>query len=189
MLLLGAIALAGCGGEDRASQAPPPKPQLFGPGPRFRPKPYGEAVKRARPIHGLRCERRTRKRHLAFVETIIDGRVVRMPAGIGIAPPQRHHGAYVESGRCDYPLRTREPTGKVEVERGRAVTVGDLFEVWGQPLSRRRVLSFHGPVRAYAGRQRAEGDPRRLRLREHAVITLETGRYVPPHASYAFPRG
>jgi hypothetical protein len=31
------------------------------------------------------------------------------------------------------------------------------------------------------------GDPARIRLRRHAVIVLELGSHVPPHASYAFP--
>ena len=175
-LVLCAIALAGCADSgDRAAQAPPPKPELFEPGPKFRPAPVSEAVKRARPIHGLRCKRREQERYLAHLETFVDGRVVLMPAGIGVR------------GRCSYPLRTREPTGLIEVERGLRPTLADLFHVWGQPLSRRRVLSFEGPVRAYVGSRPAAGDPRRIRLWPHAVVTLETGRYVRPHAHYVFP--
>jgi hypothetical protein len=187
-LFLAAIALAGCGESgDRGAQAPPPKPQLFGDGPRFRPKPHGPAARHARPIGGMRCERRRGPGELAFVEIFVGGRVVVMPAGIGIAPPHARDGAYVRHGRCEYPLRTREPTGKVEVERGSRPTLGDLFAVWGQPLSRRRVLSFAGRVRAYAGSRRVTGDPRRIVLGPHAVVTLEIGRYVRPHSNYVFP--
>ncbi|MFL5780690.1 MAG: hypothetical protein ACJ760_05190 [Thermoleophilaceae bacterium] len=188
-LLLAAIALVGCGGDggDQAAQAPPPKPQSFGHGPRFRPKPYGHAARHARPIDGMRCERRRGASYLAFVETFVDGRVVMMPAGIGIAPPHGRDGAYVRHGRCEYPLRTREPTGKLEIDRGSRPTLGDLFAVWGQPLSRRRVLSFHGRVRAYVGSRRVSGYTRRIVLGPHAVVTLEIGRYVPPHANYVFP--
>ena len=110
-----------------------------------------------------------------------------MPAGIGIAPPHRRDGAYVRGGRCDYPLRTREPTGLIEIERGARPTLGELFDVWGQPLSRTRVLSFRGQVRAYVGYTRVQGDPRRIRLGPHAVVTLETGRHVRPHGGYVFP--
>ena len=60
--------------------------------------------------------------------------------------------------------------------------------MWGQPLSRGRVLSFDGRVRAYAGSRRVTGDPRRIVLSRHAVVTLEIGRYVRPHANYVFPR-
>ena len=178
----------GCGDPDRpGTGGPPPKPELFGEGARFFPKPYGEAVERARPVAGMRCERRRRPRYLAHLETFVGGRVVLMPAGIGIAPPHRRDGAYVRGGRCDYALRTVEPTGLVEVERGVRPTLGALFDVWGQPLSRRRVLSFRGRVRVYVGSRRVEGDPRDVRLGPHAVITLEIGRYVRPHANYVFP--
>jgi hypothetical protein len=187
-LILCSIALVGCGGGgDRDRPSPPPKPELFGPGPRFRPSPLSTAVKRARPVNGMRCERRDRERYLAHLETFVDGRVVLMPAGIGIAPPHRRDGAYVRRGGCDYPLRTREPTGLVEIARGRAPTLGDLFDVWGQPLSRKRVLSFRGPVIAYVGAERYRGDPREIAMGPHAVVTLEIGRYVRPHANYMFP--
>lgn len=177
-LILAAIALVGCGDRgDRAAEAPPPKPELFGEGPRFRPEPTGSAVKHARPIHGMRCERRERPRYLAHLETFIGGRVVLMPRGIG------------RGARCHYPLRTREPTGLIEIERGSRATLGDLFDVWGQPLTRNRVLSFRGRVRAYVGRRLADGDPRTIELRPHAVVTLEVGRYVRPHANYVFPPG
>ena len=110
-----------------------------------------------------------------------------MPAGIGIAPPRVRRGALVVSGRCEYPLRTREPTGLVEVAACARLTLGDLFRVWGEPLTRRRVLGFRGPVAAYLGPRRRRGDPRAIPLGPHAVVTLEIGTYVRPHADYAFP--
>ena len=165
------------------------RPELFGEGPRFFPAPYGRAVARARPVGGLRCERAPARRFLVHVETFVGGRVVLMPAGIGIAPPHARRGAFVARGRCDYPLRTREPTGLVEVAANAQATLGDLFRIWGQPLSRRRVLSFRGAVRAYVGLHRQPGDPRAILLRPHAVITLEVGRYVGPRAEYVFPPG
>jgi hypothetical protein len=112
-----------------------------------------------------------------------------MPAGIGIAPPQARRGAFVLGGRCEYPVRTREPTGLVEIVRGMRLTLGDLFAVWGQPLSSRRVLSFTGGVAAFDGRRRVSGGPRGIELRPHSVVTLELGRYVRPHFPYLFPHG
>jgi hypothetical protein len=123
------------------------------------------------------------------VETFVNGRVVLMPAGIGIAPPHVRRGAFVVRGGCEYSLRTREPTGLVEVAAGTRARLGDLFAVWGQPLSRRRVLSFRGRLAAYVGSRRHRGDPRDIALRPHAVVTLEIGRYVRPHAEYVFPPG
>jgi hypothetical protein len=110
--------------------------------------------------------------------------------GIGISPPRARDGAYVRGGRCSYPLRTREPTGVVEVQAaGRRKTLGDLFAVWGQPLSRTRMAGFKGPVRAYVGGRRWRTDPRAIPLKRHAQIVLEVGGYVKPHARYHFPPG
>ena len=118
--------------------------------------------------------------------------VVPVPAGIGIAPPQRRRGAYVLGGACVYPLRTYEPTGVVVVD-GRAgspaPTLGALFAIWGQPLSRGRLAGFRGPVSAYLGGVRWSGPPGAIRLTRHAEIVLEVGKAVPPHRTYLFPPG
>jgi hypothetical protein len=124
------------------------------------------------------------------VELFAARRVVLVAPGIGIAPPRTRDGAYVRGGRCTYPLRTREPTGVVEVEAGgRTKRLGDLFAVWGQPLSRKRMAGFKGPVRAYVGGRRWRRDPRTIALTRHAQIVLEVGGYVAPHAVYRFPPG
>ena len=188
-MLACAVLVTGCGGRTEKRSPAPPRPELFGPGPRYRPPAFGRAVERARSVRGLRCTGSRPARFLAHVEIFVDGRVVLMPAGIGIAPPHVRRGAFVVSGRCDYPLRTREPTGLVEVAPSPQLTLGDLFAVWGQPLSSRRVLSFRRPVMAFVGRGRVAGDPRRIELRPHLVVTVEVGRYVRPHFPYVFPPG
>ena len=84
----------------------------------------------------------------------------RVPSGIGIAPPQRRRGAYVLGGACSYPIRTFEPTGVVVVDaRPAGRSAYALFAVWGQPLSRRALGSFRGPVRAFVGGRRWPGAP------------------------------
>jgi hypothetical protein len=121
------------------------------------------------------------------------GQVVGVPAGIGIAPPQRRAGARVTEGRCSYPLRSTEPTGVIEVAAASVPPrLGDLFAVWGQPLSRARLAGFRagpGGVRAYVNGRRALGDPRRLALSRHVQIVLEVGAFVAPHPLYRFPPG
>jgi hypothetical protein len=113
------------------------------------------------------------------VELFVNGLVVLFPSGIGRGPD------------CDYPLRTTEPTGLVEIAAGAGRTLGDLFAVWGQPLSRRRVCGFRSSaaVRVYVGGRRVDGSPRAVRLRRHAEIVVEIGPYVPPHRSYVFAGG
>ena len=114
-----------------------------------------------------------------------------VPAGIGIAPPQRRRGAYVLGGACVYPVRTYEPTGVVVVDHGGSPppTLGALFAIWGQPLSRGRLAGFHGPVTAYLGGVRWSGPPGAIPLTRHAEIVLEVGGAILPHRTYLFPPG
>lgn len=155
-----------------------------------RPPSLGKEAASGRPIRGLRCTRGERPRVGIHLELFAARRVVLVAPGIGVAPPRTRDGAYIRGGRCSYPLRTREPTGVVEVEAGgRAKTLGDLFAVWGQPLSRKRMAGFGGRVHAYVGGMRWSGDPSGIRLRAHEQIVLEVGGYVKPHAAYRFPPG
>jgi hypothetical protein len=112
-----------------------------------------------------------------------------VPAGIGIAPPRRRDGAYVDGGRCHYPLITREPTGVVEVAHGTRATLADLFALWGQPLRRDRLARFAGSVRAAVDGNRWRGDPRAIPLTRHGQIVLQVGPPIPSHARYTFPVG
>ncbi len=160
-----------------------PVPTPLGVGPRYHP-PAG-----ARPVAGLRCLAREPARFGVHVELFANRRAAIVPAGIGIAPPLRRDGPYVRGGRCSYPLRTREPTGVVEVVRGARLTLGTLFSIWGQSLSPVRLAGFRGRVHAFVGGRPWRGDPRSIPLSRHAQIVLEVGGYVPPHASFLFRKG
>ena len=102
-------------------------------------------------------------------------------------------GATVRSGRCSYPVRTRQPTGVLEVTTGTRLTLGDLFAVWGRPLSRSRLVGYRARrgerIRAWVGGCPWTGSLGAIPLRRHAQIVLEGGGYVPPHATFRFPRG
>jgi hypothetical protein len=185
--VLAAAALAGCG---HAASPATPGARPLAVGPAYAVGAAGRAVATGRPVGRLRCSTTPVRRYGVHVELFVDGLAVRLPAGIGIAPPLRRAGVYVRGGRCRYPLSTREPTGVVEVAAdGAAYRLADLFAVWGQPLTPGRVARFAraGGVRAFlAGRPAA--DPRAIRLVRHAQIVLELGvPRVPPHARYRFP--
>jgi hypothetical protein len=193
VLLVGGCA--GCG-SDRSPPVSQPNatgsqvPRTLGRGPAFRPAALGEAAKRGAPVRGLRCAARPRYRYGVHLELFAKRHVVQVPAGIGIAPPWVKEGAYVRSGRCWYPLHTVEPTGVIEVQAGPPPTLGELFDLWGYPLSERRLLSFRAKgVRAFVGGRPWRGDPRSIPLRPHAQIVLEVGGFVPPHPAYRFPPG
>lgn len=149
----------------------------------------GAAVRAARPVGALTCARASATRFRVHLELFARRLVLLVPAGIGIAPPLHRDGVYVTGGRCLYPVRTREPTGVVEVASARPVSLGDLFRVWGQPLGPRRLAGFRAttPLLAFVNGRRVHGDPRAIPLRRHDEIVLEIGGYVPPHSSYLFP--
>jgi hypothetical protein len=86
-----------------------------------------------------------------------------------------------------------EPTGLIEIREGSRLRLSDLFRLWGQPLSPRRVAGFRAGrgkhVLAFVGGRPWRGDPRAIPLKRHAVIVLGVGGYVPPHESYRYPPG
>jgi len=180
--------VAGCGGGGDATTSLPSTAPGLGPTPGHRPPSLGSRAARAKPIKGLRCTSEERNRFAVHLELFAARRVVLVAPGIGIAPPRTREGAYVRSGRCSYPVRTREPTGVIAVaEGGRPKTLGDVFAVWGQPLGPRRMAGFRGRVSAFVGGRGFRGDPRAIELTRHAQIVIEVGGYVPPHARYRFP--
>jgi hypothetical protein len=158
-------------------------PTPIGVGPRFHPGPGAHAVP------GLACSSKSVARVGVHLELFARRRVVLVPPGIGMRGRLVREGGRVVRGRCSFPLRTREPTGTIEVARGTRATLGQLFAVWGRRLGPGRLLSFRGRVRVFVnGRERA-GDPRRVRLARHANVVVEVGGYVPPHPRYLFPWG
>jgi hypothetical protein len=190
------VLFAGCGDGIRGSGASPsPGPPIgVGPTAAYTPPPRGVRAAAGAAIGGLRCATGDSRRVGAHVELFAHRHVVVVAAGIGTAPPVRTRGAYVTGARCSYPVRTREPTGLLELEPSAGVlTLGDLFAIWGQPLSPSRLAGFRAPagtrVAAYLDGRPWPGDPRMMPVRRHAVIVLEVAGHVPPHIRYRFPRG
>ena len=163
-----------------------PSPTPIGVGPLYRLPAAPARVARGAPVGGFRCGTAGARRVLAHVELFADRRVLLIPAGVGMAPPLTRDGAYVTGSRCSYAVRTTAPTGVVEVARGVKATVGDLFRVWGQPLSRSRLAGFPGRVRAYVAGVPWRGNVRAIPLARHAQIVLEVGGYVRPHRFFLF---
>jgi hypothetical protein len=158
---------------------PSVRPWPIGPGPRYTPPARAAAVAAGRPLASLRCGAPGPAVPL-HVELFVDRRVVVVPAGIGVA----RRG-------CVYPVRTVAPSGVVEVARGTRLALGDLFAVWGEPLGRRRLVSFSAsrPLRAYVGGRLVPGPVAAIPLTAHAEIVLELGPYVVPHSFFLFPGG
>ncbi len=164
------------------------RPIPIGRAPAYRIPPTSAAVARRREIDGLACGRRSGPVYGLHLELFAHRLVVPVPAGIGVAPPLRRSGAYVLGGACTYPVWTLEPTGVIRVQT-HVPTLGALFAVWGQPLSRARLATFAGRVLAFVDGRRINGRLAAIPLRRHAEVVLEVGGYVPPHPRYTFPPG
>jgi hypothetical protein len=168
-------------------------PPRFGPAPLYRPDPLSTAVAKSRPLGTMRCSNSTGDWVGVHLEVFVNRFDVVIPAGIGIAPPHRREGAYVNGGRCSYPLRTTDPTGMIEVDATfrRHATLGKFFAAWGQPLGPTRLLSFRAKgndrVAVYINGRRWRGDPRSVPLTRHAALLVQLGGYVEPRLEYGFP--
>lgn len=146
-------------------------------------------------IDGIRCETREQGGyHIhAHVAIFVNGQPRQIPAGIGIPNPQVEQsaqGPVVGSGSCFYWLHSHTGDGIVHVESPveRTFTLGDYFDVWGQPLTGDRVAADRGHVTAYLNGHVFAGDPRSIPLTTHAVIQLDIGSDTPP-APFTFPSG
>ncbi len=139
------------------------------------------------------CRPRLGPRDGVHIELFAANRVVIVPAGIGVRTPLTLSSGRITRARCYGNPATREPTGLVLVRPGSRLSVSDLFRSWGQPLSSVRLASFRAPpgqrVAVFINGRPWRAHPGSAPLSRHAVIVLEVGPHVPPHASYAFPPG
>ena len=124
--------------------------------------------------------------HLAIYN---HGVQVQVPPYLGMASISPTQG-------CLYWLHTHDPSGIIHIEAGSIVspnggnyTLGNFFDIWGQPLSRNQVGPFKGPVTAYLNGAPYSGDLTSIPLRAHQQIVLEVGTPVVPPPNYNFPLG
>jgi len=102
------------------------------------------------------------------------GKPVAIPSDVGIPL----------LARCLYWVHTHSSDGLIHIESPvfRTFTLGEFFDVWGQPLSATRMgpAKFSpGQLHAFVNGQPYKGNPRKIELLEHSVIVLEAG---PPYA-------
>jgi hypothetical protein len=130
----------------------------------------------------------------AHLTVFVDGAARQVPYGIGIPGARTNStpvGPFVASGDCFYWLHTHAADGIIHIESPveRVYTLGDFFDVWGQPLSSSRVGPATGPVTALYDGELYEGDPRAIPLTAHAQIQLEVGRPLVGPDAVDFPAG
>jgi hypothetical protein len=145
---------------------------------------------------GIKCQSNERVAfHIHVHLTVfVKGKPRLVPAGIGIWPKlQQQPGTYgqfvLTQGECLSWLVTRFADGIIHVEAPvkRDFTLGEFFDVWGQPLGHDVAGAAHGPVTAIVNGSVWTGDPRSIPLREHTQIQLEVGRPLIAPETITFP--
>jgi hypothetical protein len=180
-----------------------PSPAAGPLGPEGVPIPHSRALAPPRllvngqQIDGITCQAGEQVLfHIHAHLTIFDrGMPRQVPAGIGIAPPyevqQTPSGRFIAGATCFMWLHTHSADGIIHTESpiGRTYTLGDFFDIWGQPLSRHRVGPARGHVTALLDGHVFTGNPRRIPLLPHAQIQLEVGKPLVAPEHIAFPPG
>jgi hypothetical protein len=130
----------------------------------------------------------------AHLTVFVNGAARQIPAAIGIPGAQAENtptGPFIATGSCFYWLHTHAADGIIHIESPvhRTYTLGDFFDIWGQPLGPDQVGPARGPVTAIYNGQVYRGNPRNIPLEKHAQIQLEVGKPLVSPASITFPGG
>ena len=169
-----------------------PAPYVGDPGFELVPVPKAPALapasttvaRRNKSVDGIKCQYNPKVLfHVhAHLTLFVKGKQRAVPAGVGFWPPlgpqNYRNGQFgVTPDNCWTWLSTRYADGLIHVESpvARSFTLGEFFDLWGQPLSSRRVGPARGHVTAIVDRRVWTGDPRRIPLRSHTQIQLEVG--------------
>jgi hypothetical protein len=211
LALVAAVAalVAGCGSSSSSLKPlsslghlqPAPKPGKVGP--ELVPIPNAPALglpaataKVAKGEDGIKCEQNEPVVfHIhAHLTVFVNGKPRLVPAGIGIWPAlQQQSGKLgqfvITQNECFSWLATRFPDGIIHIEAPfkRSFTLGEFFDVWGQPLGPNVAGSAHGPVTAIVNGKVWTADPRSIPLNEHTQIQLEVGRPLVAPETITFP--
>lgn len=109
--------------------------------------------------------------------------MILLPAGIGVR----------EDKNCLYWLHTHEEVGIIHIESPieQDFTLGQFFDIWGKPLNATQageLKASEGMLRYYVDGQEFSGDARSIILKPHQLLTVESGKDVPP-PGFTFPSG
>lgn len=145
-----------------------------------------------RTVDGIQCQSNEQVAyHIhAHLAIFANGAQQTVPRGIGIPGPDQVQDGFVAGGKCFYWMHTHDASGIIHIESPtqHVYTLGQFFDLWGQPLSRGQVGQTHGHVTVFVDGVRFSGDPRSITLSPQKVIQLDVGTIVPPKP-YTFPKG
>lgn len=120
--------------------------------------------------------------HHAHLLVFVDGIGRSVPLGIGIMPQvgveQTQSGLFaVSSTSCFYWLHVHAADGVIHIESPTAATfnLGQVFAVWGQPISASQVGPAQGSVSASVNGHPFKGNPADIPLHERDQVVLNVG--------------
>ena len=148
------------------------------------------------PVDGISCQtaEQTIFHIHAHLTIFVKGSARQVPAAIGIPGAQAQataQGPFIASGTCFYWLHTHAADGIIHIESPvqRTYTLGNFFDIWGQPLGTGQVGPAAGHVVALYNGQVYQGNPRDIPLNAHAQIQLEVGKPLVAPQAISFPGG
>ena len=147
-------------------------------------------------VDGIQCQggEQVAEHTHARLTIFVDGQPRKVPYGVGIAGPQIQQGIgvpFVVSGACFSWLHTHAADGIIHTEAPvqRVFTLGNFFDVWGQPLGPNTVGPAKGPVTAFYNGKLYAGNPRNIPIGKHVQIQLDVGRQLVAPEHVSFPNG
>ena len=170
------------------------QPPAGTPGPETVPVPSGPKLATlinaatGQDVSGVQCQagEQTQVHVHAHLTIFVNGQARVIPYGIGFPGAQTTsspQGPFVETGSCFYWLHAHANDGIIHIESPNTTdsyTLGQWFDLWGQPLSSNQVGSAKGPVTVFftsPGKATGiyTGDPRNIPLGDHYQIQLVVG--------------
>src|SRR5271169_4970913 len=148
------------------------------------------------PVDGISCQ--TTEQTLfhihAHLTIFVNGSARQVPAAIGIPGAQATdtpQGPFIETGTCFYWLHTHAADGIIHIESPvrRTYTLGNFFDIWGQPLGTDQGGPATGHVVAIYNGQVYQGNPRDIPLNAHAQIQLQVATPLIEPQHITFPSG
>jgi hypothetical protein len=214
VLCLGVVACTGGGGSSfpnpfQPSPSPSPSPAIPTAPPAPTPTPrllaLGDIIGtqvfangdtalggQGSPVDGIPCDNAPIHFHIhSHVTLFQNGTQVAIPIAIGLMNPVYTSGGNIaNTASCFYHVHTHDRSGIIHQENPTTTTftVGNLFDIWGEPLTNSNIAGVSGPTLFYIGTSLFTGDPRTITFTNHEQVTLEVGGpYVfPPFYTWSY---
>ncbi|HEX4218459.1 MAG TPA: hypothetical protein VHZ02_08825 [Acidimicrobiales bacterium] len=136
-------------------------------------------------VDGIECNAREQ---VAFhvhthLSVYVNGQLRPIPPGIGIVSPaavSTPEGPFYQATQCYYWLHVHAQDGVIHIESpaGHSYTLGQFFDLWGQPLGAGQIGPAKGKVTSYVNGRPYRGNPRNIGLGSHVDIQLDVGTPV-----------